>query len=110
MTVSDLMDDRVTLDGVLMKCNEDPARARSDTECLNARVAIARLAKDVDLAEEAKRNAEFEHRRERLRLAQEKIRQEQEARTRVDPYSLPLVPVDPTPPSAAQAGSDRPLP
>ncbi len=108
MTVSDLMEDRVTLDGVLMKCNENPSKARSDSDCMNARIAIARLAKDVDPAEEAKRNAEFEHSRERLRLAQEKVRQEQEARTKVDPYNLPLVPVDSTPPSAAQSGSDRP--
>jgi hypothetical protein len=110
MTVSELMEDRVTLDGVLMKCNEHPARARNDSDCLNARIAIERLAKDVDPAEEAKRNADFEHSRDRLRLAQEKIRQEQEAKTKVDAYSLPLVPVDPTPSAGGPPGSDRPQP
>jgi len=102
MTVSDLMEDRVTLDGVLMKCNQSPIKARTDSDCLNARIAIERLAKDVDPAVEEKRQADFEHSREQLRLAQEKIRQEQEAKTKVDAYSLPLVPVDPPkPPSGA---------
>jgi hypothetical protein len=100
MTVSDLMEDRVTLDGVLLKCNQSPAKARNDTDCLNARIAIERLAKDVDPAVEAKRSAEFERSRDQLRQAQEKVRQEQEAKTKVDAYSLPMVPVDP-----AQAGS-----
>lgn len=104
MTVTDLMEDRVTLDGVLMKCNERPAMARNDSDCLNARIAIERLAKDADPAVEAKRTAEFEHSREKLRLAQEKVRQEQEARTQVDAYSLPMIPVDSAAPSAASSG------
>lgn len=90
------MGDRVTLDGVLMKCDKNPAKMR-DSDCLNARIAIDRLAKDVDPTEEAKRKAEFEASREKLRLAQEKVRQEQEAKAKVDPYNLPLVPVDPSP-------------
>jgi hypothetical protein len=101
-TVTDLMGDRVTLDGVLMKCNQDPDRARNATACLNARIAIERLAKDVDPSEEAKRNADFERRREQLRLAQEKARAEQEAKAKIDAYDLPLVPVDST--AAAAAG------
>jgi hypothetical protein len=99
MTVTDLMEDRVTLDGVLMKCNEHPAKTRNDSDCVNARIAIERLAKDVDPAVEAKRNAEFERSREQLRLAQDKVRREQEAKTKVDAYNLPLVPVDSLAPS-----------
>jgi hypothetical protein len=94
MTVSDLMEDRVMLDGVLLKCNQNPARSRNDTECLNARIAVERLAKDIDPAEEAKHNADFERSREQLRQAQERTRQEQEAKTKVDAYNLPVVPVD----------------
>lgn len=93
------MEDRVTLDGVLMKCNQNPARARTDSDCLNARIAIERLASQSDPAEEAKRTEEFERSREKLRQAQEKQRQEQEAQTKVDAYHLPLVPVDPAPPA-----------
>jgi hypothetical protein len=106
MTVEDLMEDRVTLDGVLMKCDQSPAKARSDSDCLNARIAVERLAQnhEHDPAEDEKREAAFERRREELRLAQEKLRQDQEARTKVDAYSLPVVPVDP----ARPAKSDPP--
>jgi hypothetical protein len=99
MTVTELMEDRVVLDGVLMKCNEKPLKARTDADCLNARIAIDRLASQhTDPAEEAKRTEEFERSREQLRSIQDKLRQEQEAKTKVDAYHLPLVPVDPPPP------------
>jgi hypothetical protein len=96
LTVSDLMEDRVLLDGVLMKCNRDPAKARSELECMNARVAIERLAARVDPAAEAKRAEDFEKSREQLRALQDKQRQEQEAKTpKVDAYHLPMIPVEP---------------
>ncbi len=98
MTVSDLMEDRVALDGVLLKCNQDPAKARTDSECLNARIAIERLASQAEPAQEAKHAEDFERSREQLRLQQEKQRQEQEAKSKVDAYHLPVVPVDPSPP------------
>jgi hypothetical protein len=111
MTVEDLMEDRVTLDGVLLKCNENPTKARTNTDCVNARIAIERLAaKDVDPTIEKKRKAEFERSREQLRLAQEKVRQEQEAKAKVDAYSLPVVPVDPAPKGDAPPSSATPTP
>ena len=105
MTVQDLMEDRVTLDGVLLKCNEHPDKVQNVSDCLNARVAVERLAKDVDPAEEARRNAEFERSREKLRLAQEKVRHDQEAKTKVDAYNLPLVPVESATPSGGASGT-----
>jgi hypothetical protein len=110
MTVADLLEDRVTLDGVLMKCNQSPSKARSDSDCLNARIAVERLAKDVDPAVEVKRNAEFERSREKLRLAQDRVRQEQEAKTKVDAYDLPLVPVDSAAAPVSGPGSTPPKP
>jgi hypothetical protein len=98
MTVSELMEDRVVLDGVLMKCNEQPSKARTDADCLNARIAIGRLAIQREPVDEAKRTEEFERSREQLRATQDKLRQEQEAKTKVDAYHLPLMPVDPPPP------------
>jgi hypothetical protein len=97
MSISDLMEDRVALDGVLMKCNRDPAMSRTNTDCLNARIAIERLANKIDPAEDARRAEEFEKSREQLRAAQDKVRQEQEAKVKVDAYHLPVVPVEPTP-------------
>jgi hypothetical protein len=111
MSVTDLMEDRVTLDGVLMKCNRNPSKARTDSDCLNARIAIARLASKNEPAEEAKRAEEFERSREKLRLAQEKQRQEQEAKeakTKVDAYHLPLVPVESAPTPAPQSNDTNP--
>ena len=103
------MEDRVTLDGVLMKCDRDKVKARTDVECLNARVAIERLAQNVDPAVEQKRQEDFERTREQLRLAQEKLRQEQEAKKKVDPYTLPVVPVEPAPPPPPAAADSPPL-
>jgi hypothetical protein len=97
MTVSDLMEDRVALDGVLMKCNRDPGKARNDSDCLNARIAIERLAARVDPSVEAKRVEDFERSREQLRITEDKKRQEQESKAKVDAYHLPVIPVDPTP-------------
>jgi hypothetical protein len=97
MTVTDLMEDRVALDGVLMKCNRDPGKARNNSDCLNARIAIERLAAQVDPAVEAKHVEDFERSREQLRIAEDKKRQEQESKTKVDAYHLPVIPVEPTP-------------
>lgn len=96
VTVEDLMEDRVTLDGILLKCDQDPTKVRNPSDCENARIANERLATQrVDPEVEKRRQAEFEKAREQLRLAQDKLRQEQEAKTKVDAYSLPVVPVDP---------------
>ncbi len=98
MTVSDLMEDRVALDGVLLKCNRDLEKARRDADCLNARIAIERLAARVDPAMEAKRIEDFERSREQLRTTEDKKRQELESKVKVDAYHLPVIPVNPTPP------------
>jgi hypothetical protein len=115
VSVADLMEDRVTLDGVLLKCNQNQSNWRTESDCLNARIAIERLASQNEPAIEAKRAVEFEHSRERLRLAQEKQRQEREAKTKVDVYTLPLVPVEPLtpaeptlPPTAPPANETNP--
>jgi hypothetical protein len=105
MTVQDLMEDRVTLDGVLLKCNQRPAKVHNDSDCRNALIAVERLAKDVDPAEEARRNAEFERSREKLRVAQEKVRRDQEVKTKVDAYNLPLVPVESVTSNGAAPGT-----
>jgi len=102
MTVDELMEDRIALDGVLLKCNASMAVAHGDPDCHNARVAIERLAKEVDPLEAAQRNAEFERAREHLRQAQERLRQDQELRARVDAYDLPVA-SEPTSAVAAPA-------
>lgn len=95
LTVAELMSDRVLLDGVVMKCGDDLGVALTRPNCAAARIAIDRLAEKRDEAEAAKRAAEFEQRREELRLAEEQHRLEVEAREKVDAYTLPLVPIGP---------------
>lgn len=104
------MEDRVTLDGVLLKCNENPAKVHNQSDCLNARIAVERLAKDVDPAEETRRSAEFERSREKLRLVQEKVRQDQETKTKVDAYNLPVIPVESGMPSRGTSSAAPPQP
>ena len=102
------MEDRVTLDGLLIKCDQDPRSVRYPSDCENARIASERLAsQQVDPDVEKKRQEEFEKAREQLRLVQDKKRQEQEEKTKVDAYTLPVVPVDPVP-KPAPSGSAVP--
>ena len=99
LTVSDFMEDRVKLDGTILKCNEDPVRARGDSDCINARIAVERLASQNEASREAKSAEDFERSREQLRSMQDKQRQEEEAaKAKLDAYHLPMVPVDPSPP------------
>ncbi len=103
------MEDRVTLDGIMMKCNQDPAKMSGTEDCEKARIAIDRLSsQEVDPTVDKKHQEEFERAREQLRLAQDKQRQEQEAKTKVDAYSLPVVPVNPQPAPATEAPNGAP--
>jgi hypothetical protein len=98
VTVSDLMEDRVALDGVLMKCNREPVKARQDSDCMNARIAVERLAARIDPEAEAKKLEDFEKSREQLRAAEDKKRQDEDSKIKkVDAYHLPVIPVEPTP-------------
>lgn len=99
------MADPVMLDGVLMKCNGDKGAQRGDPECRNARIAVDRLAKRRESEEIAKREAEFERNRERLRLQQDALRRQQEEARKVDPYKLPLIPPTEPPPAPATASN-----
>jgi len=108
VTVEELMEDRVTLDGILLKCDQEPTKVRNPSDCENARIANERLAAQrVDPEVEKRRQADFEKAREQLRLTQDKLRQEQEAKTKVDAYTLPVVPVDP---AAAAKGAAPAVP
>jgi len=110
-TVEDLMQDRVTLDGIVMKCNASPHMARTDPDCENARIAIERLATRNESVDAAKRQEEFERKREELRVSQQREHTAKEP-TKVDAYHLPLVPVEPPPaaPAPASAPASAPAP
>lgn len=99
LTISDLMEDRVKLDGVLMKCNQRSNSPHNDIDCINAGIAVERLDAQKQQGIEAKRAEEFERNREQLRSQQDRQRDELEAKkVKVDAYHLPVVPVESSPP------------
>jgi hypothetical protein len=98
MSVDDLMEDRVALDGLLMKCNQAQGAPGNDASCANARIASERLARRTEAAQQEKRAAEFERNREKLREAEDQRRRAEEAK-KPDAYHLPVVPVEPPPAS-----------
>lgn len=93
------MEDRVKLDGVLMKCNQHTNSPHDDIDCINARIAVERLEAQKQQGVDAKRAEEFERNREQLRSQQDRQRDEAEAKkAKVDAYHLPVMPVEPSPP------------
>lgn len=105
LSVDQLVDDPVMLDGVLMKCSDRASALRSAEECRNARMAVDRIAAGREKSEAAKREATFEIHRDRLRQQQDMQRRQEEDARKVDPYKLPLVPPAEKPPPAVTASN-----
>ena len=106
-SVEDLIEDPVVLDGLLMKCGKDKAAQKSNVECMNARIAVDRIAAQREKIEAEKRIAAFERNRERLRLQQDTQRRQLEDARKVDPYKLPLIPPGPPSDTVAQTSSNN---
>lgn len=106
-SVEDLMGDPVVLDGLLMKCGKDKAAQKVNVECMNARIAVDRIAAQREKLEAQKRIAAFERNRERLRLQQDAQRRQIEEAQKIDPYKLPLVPPGPPADSVAQTSANN---
>src|SRR5580704_9445914 len=95
-TVEDLMQDRVALDGILLKCSQQSGKSVAGADCEIARVAAERLGAEKEAAEVARRQQEFERNREKLRLSDDQRRAAQSEK-KVDVYTMPVVPVDQPP-------------
>jgi hypothetical protein len=106
-TVEDLMQDRVALDGIMMKCNDQGHRDRAGADCEIARVASERLAAEKESTEIARRQRDFELNRDKLRQSDEQRKAAQAAQKKFDPYTLPVVPVEPVPRAASKADSPQ---
>jgi hypothetical protein len=102
-SVEDLMADRVALDGILLKCSEPSSKDKPGADCEIARIAVERLARQKEVAEEAKRQQEFERNREQHRLSDERRAAQQSEQKKVDPYTMPVVPVEPPGATASSA-------
>ena len=104
-TVEDLMQDRVALDGIMMKCNNQAHRDKVGADCNIARVAAERLVAEKESTELAKRQQDFELNREKLRQSDEQRKAAHAVQKKFDPYTMPVVPVEPAPPEATKASS-----
>jgi alpha-D-ribose 1-methylphosphonate 5-triphosphate synthase subunit PhnG len=91
-TVNDLMADPLSMENVVMRCNRDVQKMHSDIECRNARTAAAKLDELRQKREADKLQEEFERVREQRRVEQERVKQAQDAASRVDPYTMPVAP------------------
>jgi hypothetical protein len=98
-TVEDLMQDRVALDGILLKCNQPSGKDRGGPDCEIARVAVERLGAEKEAAEVARRQQDFERNRDKLRITDDQRKAAQADQKKVDVYTMPVVPVDPAPAS-----------
>lgn len=102
--VADLLAEPAILQAVMARCAESrPSVRDADRECLNARIAVERQAREQEAAEAAARHAEFERKREVLRAQEERQKAAAQAAQRRDGYSLPVVPPDGVPVPAPAA-------
>lgn len=97
------MQDRVALDGIMLKCNDPTRRDRPGSDCEIARVAGERLAAEKEAAEIAKRQQDFERNRDKLRQSDEQRKAAQAEQKKVDPYTMPVVPVERASDAASKA-------
>jgi hypothetical protein len=98
-----LMENPAVLQGVVLRCNELQSAALNDPECRNAREAVSRLDTQQPATDIAQQ--QFEKAREARRARDELERRRREAREKVDPYTMPLVPDNAAAPPAAQSDS-----
>ena len=101
-SVAELADDPVLLQGIAVRCAADKHAAASDADCVNARLAVERLAAAEEAKHVGERGAEFERQREQRRVAEDQKRRATEgAQPGFDPYSSPITsekPLDPAKP------------
>jgi hypothetical protein len=100
-TALELMADPAVREAVLLRCSRLQEAALRDQECRNVREAVDRLAAEeqesqTDQAEQEV-NESFEKAREARRARDERERLRRQADEKpVDPYTMPLVPEQPT--------------
>jgi hypothetical protein len=100
-TAIELMADPAVREAVLLRCSQLQRAALRDAECRNVREAVERLAAEEQESqtEQAQQevNESFEKAREARRAREERERLRRQAEENpVDPYTMPLVPEQPT--------------
>ena len=88
-SVEEFREEPALLHGVVLQCNARIDHARHDRECVNAWAAVERLGAADDAQRAPKIEQQFEHNREKARMALE----QRNAATREAPYDPYRAPV-----------------
>jgi len=109
-TVGEFLDNRILLEATMVRCGENRNVSKYEAECINAREAINRIAKDEEKEERAELEAQSERKRKSLRRTQqaaaEARRRAIEARRRREEAEY-LGVFDVPPPDAAPEGGTQ---
>lgn len=69
-TVTEFIEDPILLEAAMVRCAQDRAGLRYDSECVNARAAVSRIQAEKEAADQADLDASFERKRRSLRRTQ----------------------------------------
>jgi len=69
-TVTEFTEDPILLEAVMVRCAQDRAGLRYESDCVNARAAVSRIQAAKEAADQADLDASFERKRRALRRTQ----------------------------------------
>jgi hypothetical protein len=72
-TVTEFVEDPILLEAVMLRCAQDRAGMRYESDCINARAAVSRIQAKEEAADQADLDASFERKRRALRRTQEVV-------------------------------------
>jgi hypothetical protein len=70
-SVGEFLENRILLEATMVRCGENRNQSKYDSECVNAREAINRIAVEEEKARRQELEAQFERKRKSLRRTQE---------------------------------------
>ncbi len=69
-TVTEFVEDPILLEAAMVRCAQDRAGMRYESDCVNARAAVSRIQAEQEAADQADLDASFERKRRALRRTQ----------------------------------------
>ena len=69
-SVTEFIEDPILLEAAMVRCAQDRAGMRYESDCVNARAAVSRIQAEEEAADQADLDASFERKRQALRRTQ----------------------------------------
>ncbi len=69
-SVTEFIEDPILLEAAMVRCAQDRAGMRYESDCVNARAAVSRIQAEKEAADQADLDASFERKRQALRRTQ----------------------------------------